>query len=620
MSAAPQLQPQLASQLRALLASATPATVPCGVLVWLGAPLPDGTAGSQQLSQLEWEAAYLHLERGALASGIVTPLPQVLALVKDTHPDGSLPLAIARFRYAVPSGALRARVLRAARENRPLRHPPASLEGEVEEREAFICCGLLHAQWGTPLPAYRGRRVPYLLDPALLLSNSGASPPSRVEIDPGDGHGFRVLHAGAALDVDYPTGSSAQVAVRCAYGVDTSTATFVLSLSEEPAPPAADERWQLKAPCGNTGTAYVYRAGASEELRHPLIMVEGFPGGHPADETYETLNQQGTADALRAAGYDLVIVGLDEGTDAIPRNAELVIECIRAARARTGQPLVVGGLSMGGLVSRYALLAMERDAEPHSTSVFLTIDTPHEGSYTSIAAQWFVRTFAPYLPGLAIDAWLLESAANEQFSIWVLHGDSARVAPRRERFVEELAALGDYPKLPRRLAVSCGRGDGAPSGEPGACTLDWQAEPWLSVRLRALSGATQQTLAEGSWFLADPQQLAALVLAGSAAWDVAPGGQNTYNAQVAASALGTGCGTVAHALDSSCAVPTLSALGIRADPFTPVPPPGSGASPFQDYAFAEANHPHLTLTPALSAWLLGALGAPRPVETDASHA
>jgi hypothetical protein len=433
-----------------------------------------------------------------------------------------------------------------------------------------------------------------------------------------------VIEPEAPIEVEYPSGSAANVAVRCKYGAETLSAGFTLALSDQPAAPQPDAQWPLKAPCGNTGTAHVYHAHSSTEVRHPLIMVEGFPGGHPPDQLYDTLNQQGTAEALRAAGYDLVIVGLDKGTDEIQRNAEVLIECIRAAIQRTEEPLVVGGMSMGGLVSRFALLKMERDGESHNTCVFLTIDTPHEGSYTSLAAQWFVKTFASDFPGLALYSLLLDAPANQQFDLFVLHGKTARMASLRKRFVEELADLGEYPQLPRRLAISCGRGDGKSSDQPGIRTLSWSADPWLSLELHALSGAARQTLAEGHWFLADPQQLAPLHFADGPAWDLAPGGQDSYNLEVAAIALGTGCGAVSHALEYSCAVPTVSALGIKGDPFSPVPPPGSAvpgaeASPFHDYAFADANYPHLTITPQLSAWLLAALGSPRVAAKDASH-
>ena len=89
--------------------------------------------------------------------------------------------------------------------------------------------------------------------------------------------------------------------------------------------------------------------------------------------------------------------------DLVQRNADVLVECIREAIKRTSQPLLVGGMSMGGLISRYALMAMEARGEQHNTDTFLSIDTPHAGTYTTLGAQWFVHTYLPMLPALA--AW-----------------------------------------------------------------------------------------------------------------------------------------------------------------------------------------------------------------------
>ena len=65
-----------------------------------------------------------------------------------------------------------------------------------------------------------------------------------------------------------------------------------------------------------------------------MILVEGFPGGHPCDYLYELLDQAGTVDALHAAGYDVVIVGLDNGMDADPAQRRTCSsQCIREARS-----------------------------------------------------------------------------------------------------------------------------------------------------------------------------------------------------------------------------------------------------------------------------------------------
>ena len=50
-----------------------------------------------------------------------------------------------------------------------------------------------------------------------------------------------------------------------------------------------------------------------------------------------------------------MIVGLDQGLDKVQRNADVLVACIREVDRAHEEPLVVGGMSMGGLISRYAL-------------------------------------------------------------------------------------------------------------------------------------------------------------------------------------------------------------------------------------------------------------------------
>ncbi len=176
--------------------------------------------------------------------------------------------------------------------------------------------------------------------------------------------------------------------------------------------------------------------------------------------------------------------------------------------------------------------------------------------------------------------------------------------------MRDLAAVGNYPQRPRRLAISSGRGDGVREAPPGTELLAWAGEPWVSAQTWTLT-ETGGTVGAGYWFLARPPELRPLRIDAGIAWDGAPGGQEPYNGQVAALAAGVGCGQVTQAYPLACTVPTISALDLDQDPFAPVPPPGSGTGgggPFHDYAHCATNQPHLTITPEVSAWLLGALG------------
>ena len=312
-----------------------------------------------------------------------------------------------------------------------------------------------------------------------------------------------------------------------------------------------------------------------------------------------------------AAGYDVIIVGLANGLTQIQRNAQVLVECIREARKRTPQPLVVGGVSMGGLVSRYALAWMEKQGEDHGTRTYLSIDAPHRGTYTSLGVQWFVHALEPYARGLLGFSRLLDADSNVQLMIqWWNDGKVGR-SPLRDELLADFAAVGGYPSRPRKLAVSCGRGDGVGgSATAGTATMTWEREPFLSLAINTLPGV-DGTVAAGSWFMAE-KPLAPLRDPGIRAWETVPGSQNTYNQQVAQVASAFGCGTVQPTAANlrTCCIPTVSALDLDQD--DPSAPIGEATGPFDAHTCSPDSLQHLELAPEVSQWIVTELGAPPP--------
>jgi cytochrome P450 len=606
----------LVDQVRRLLEEADSETVPSGLLAWWGnTNLPDGVDNAPALTQAQWEATYRLIENAALASGVVKPLAAVQAATRDYRPDRPLPIAIASFRAAVPRAEVIRSVRAAAANGSDLRFPPARLGAAIQERRVFAASALLHDQWGTAAPVHRGRDVTFVIDPAFYLTNPSGPWPDRCELDLGDGKGWRPAAFGQQLQAHYDP-DRPEIAVRAHYGDEALTARFKVAVSDRPAPPEPDETWPLRAPATATvpsasGRAWVFRAPGRTEILNPVIMVEGFPGGHPCDYMYELLNQAGTVDALHAEGYDLVIVGLDNGLIPIQLNAGVLVACIREARRRTRQPLVVGGVSMGGIISRYALASMESTREPHGTGTYLSIDAPHRGTYTSLGVQWFVHALLPIARSLGGFAALLDSPSNQQLMIEWLHEGNVVQSDLRAALLHDLEAVGGYPRQPRKLAVSCGRGDGIGGAAAGAQTLDWAEPPFLSVALNTLPGDANGVVADGSWFLGEPPALEPLRFPDAPAWETAPGSQNDYNGQVAAVATGYGCGQVHAGQPLTCCVPTVSALDLDQDAFHPI---GQPIGPFDAHTCSPRTARHLEITEEVSKWIVEELGAaPMPV-------
>jgi hypothetical protein len=450
-----------------------------------------------------------------------------------------------------------------------------------------------------------------LLDERFFISTPGDPLPDGIEIDPGDGSGFRPIAFGETRVAAYRRGSIPSPTLRCRYGSTVLEAGFTVPLGDQPAAPPPDETWSLYGPPFSTGKAYVYHGAGHDAIVNPLIVSEGFPGGYPSDYSYDLLNQAGTLESLRSSGYDVILLSYDNGLDLIQNNAQVAIACIQQAMAATTAPLVVGGVSMGGLVTRYALAYMESHGMRHRTRIYFSVDTPHRGAYTSLADQWFGQYFAPGLAEAAAFAALLDSPSNQQFVMRWVHGDSADPSPLRTALLEQLRYLGDYPQQPRRLAISCGAGDGRRDLAPHEPMLSWNGSAFVGAQLWSLpEGEAPDVLAKGYCFVTDPAKAGVLTGASDYSWEGAPGGRNVYNTDVATMAEVLGCGSVRDAVRRSCSVPTVSALDLNLSPFVPVPPPGSGASPFTDYTCSPRNVPHLVLTPETSAWLRARLGAP----------
>jgi cytochrome P450 len=274
---------------------------------------------------------------------------------------------------------------------------------------------------------------------------------------------------------------------------------------------------------------------------------------------------------------------------------------MKQARARTPQPLVVGGLSMGGIIGRLALAQLEDIGTPHGTCAYLSIDAPHRGTYTSLGVQWFVDSLVPMAPALRSFKALLDADANQQLLLWWLDHGEAKVSELRKTFVKELERLG-HARQPLKLGVACGRGDGAVDPGAGAEVLVWSGGG-MEMKIHPLPGDAKGVLAEGAWLDRPLRPLQAPP--GVGPLDAAPGGQNLYNRLAGDFARNLACGAVVQERDGACGVQTPSALDLDQHPFDPVI---EGSGPFDKVATNDENKQHLQLTPEVTEWIVRELG------------
>lgn len=596
------MNPKLRSQLQELIGSASNTTVPSGVLSWWApARIPNGRKVAPCITSPEWQLEYARLTARALLPGWLPDVTSLVASQRDVSPAGPIALAITCLPYRRTRGKVLRAVSKAIKKDRPLADPPKSLDAATKADTAFMIAPLLSAQWARTEPAIASPVFQLVIDPSFCVTGPDGVKPEAMALSV-DGAEPRPVRFGDRVTV---VANKARVTLTLTAQVAGQSRTASCSVPIDTSVPSAmpDEVWPIAVPGGMTGRVSVFRGTDTGKQRRMVILSEGFPGGHSPWNSYGVLNQNGFADKLRKSGRDLLILGMDNGLARIEANAELVIAAIQKA-SQCGRDHVVGGVSMGGMTTRYALTAMEHRGLDHHTQAYISIDSPHRGSATCPSVQWFAQTFAQELPLMSEFVAELNSPANQQFLPRWFNDGKLSQSPLRTELENELKQMGGYPKRCKLFAVASGRGDGATSFRPGTRLLTWKAKGFAGASLQALNGGNETaTTAEGAWAMSSAA-LPALTTDTQYAWDGAPGSQSSYLGIAAASISATGLGKVKLTTPLSCVVPTASALDMQLPPMTPIPSPQTGKSPYDDYRVAASNLPHMGFDAATSDWML----------------
>lgn len=466
---------------------------------------------------------------------------------------------------------------------------------------------------------------------------------ARLQMDFDDGWGFREVQPGAGVSVRYAATGPRTVRVLAeAAGGEIRHASFPFDVRRLFVP-TPQETLAVTATVPwlgafGTGDAYIYRSAANPVLTNPVIVVEGFDLDNSLNwpELYDLLNQQNLLEDLRADGFDAVVLNFTEATAPIQENAFVVTELIEEINSMIAPPAttVLAGASMGGLCSRYALTWMEDQAIDARVRTWISFDAPHGGANIPLGIQYWVDFFSGLSTDAAYLASRLDTPAARQMLVYhytTPPSGAPAADPMRAAYQADLASIGDWPQLPRKVAIANGSGQAQDQGyAPGAQLIDYQyTATGTNIRgnIWAVPDAAPTTkIFDGNIVvLFFPLGSEIVNVSGTLPWDNAPGGKRDSMFQMDTTTAPYGDIVAVH--DDHCFVGTVSSLALNVtDPFFDVSadPDPLALTEFDAIYWPAVNEDHVEITAQSAAWFraevgAGAVGAPAIAAGPASE-
>jgi hypothetical protein len=588
-----------------------------------------GDQTSEETSLAEWLQISYELRQATLRESELPEPAVFLDMGRTAHREHIYPLALLNFRFnRVRSGVPLDSALY-VREGRVV-----ALNENAFQEDRVFAVSTLHST------TYRGADTQFRMDlDALYYSND--PPLQKVEIDFDDGLGYRQVPRQGDIAVHFRSVGRKLVRVRAVQSDGIRLfAAFPFSVVTLTTPDPAST-WSVQATIPfngqyRTGDAYLYLADGHDTLTNPIVVSEGFDLYNDMnwDELYALLNQQNLLETVRSMGYDAVVLNYTDATDYVEGNAlvlEALLERVQQVIDST-RSLALIGPSMGGLTTRYALCYMEANGIPHRVRTWIAFDAPQRGAVIPLGLQYWVDFFAPYSSDAVFLRDALNSPAAREMLITHFTDPPSNVAgsdPLRATLLAAFTAVGNYPMLPRKVAVANGSGSGADAGfSPGDQLIQYQySSLFISItgNVWALNNVASQQIFNGLFRvfpLVNDQE--SVTVDPTWPWDNAPGGLRNSMYQMDTTAAPYGDIIALHA--NHCFIPTISALDLDVqNPFFDImnAPDLYSLSPFDSLYFPAENQEHVTITPQNLWWFLAeacdSLAAPMVVITPDSN-
>lgn len=242
----------------------------------------------------------------------------------------------------------------------------------------------------------------------------------------------------------------------------------------------------IEVPVKDTAYFFFKEGTCPKPVRRPVIFIDGFDptNDRGVAEIYRDYINRGVTrngipklfgDYMLDNGngldddFDFIVLDFKHGNDLIERNALTLVALIQRLNQTYGndylQNIVLIGPSMGSLIAQYALAYMEHNGIPHRVKTYISFDGCHQGANVPIGIQNFVEyvTKRGILKGIkTVREGLYNGLAARQMLAHHQSANSQFPAPDalRVQFLQNLAAVGEYPQQCRKVAIINGANTG----------------------------------------------------------------------------------------------------------------------------------------------------------------
>lgn len=191
--------------------------------------------------------------------------------------------------------------------------------------------------------------------------------------------------------------------------------------------------------------------------RKPILVVEGIdPANQGFPDVYYHQLAQVANDVLYPGGFELFVLNFHEGGRSLRQNADVLLEALDAIHGLSPtKRIAVVGISMGGVVSRYALAKAESEGLPHHVGLFISYDSPQKEAHLNRGLQDDIRTAEVSNAGVEALRSVLQTPAALEMLGYNTYNPTGLI---HNQFYTDLNALNGngYPHESYNAAISNG--------------------------------------------------------------------------------------------------------------------------------------------------------------------